>query len=121
MKNTGLLMAIFISIVFLATMGYGQTTDAEKAAEKIKAQQVTQGKESAADVKNRTVPKTSRPNPVSSRPKDVPEVPLTNARIAYDYTSFDFGLVPPGAQITHHFPVHNTGPDTLIITKIKAG
>jgi hypothetical protein len=52
---------------------------------------------------------------------DIPEIPLVNSRITYQYTDFNFGEVPPGTKVTHNFPVSNTGPDTLIISKIKAG
>jgi len=52
---------------------------------------------------------------------DVPEVPLTNARITFEHLVFDFGEVPGGTKVTHYFPVKNTGPDTLVITRIKAG
>jgi len=54
-------------------------------------------------------------------PKDVPEVPMTNARITYNHMVFDFGYVPTGSKVTHSFPVKNTGPDTLNIVSIKAG
>lgn len=55
--------------------------------------------------------------------KDTPEqvIPPNNARISFDHTLFDFGVVPRGEKVTHHFPVKNTGSDTLTITKIKPG
>jgi hypothetical protein len=56
-----------------------------------------------------------------TKKNDIPEIPMTNARITYDYTHFDYGNVPGGSKVTHNFPVKNTGPDTLIITKIKPG
>lgn len=54
-------------------------------------------------------------------PKGVPEIPLVESRITFDYATFDFGDVPPGVSVTHDFPVANTGKDTLIISAVKAG
>ena len=34
---------------------------------------------------------------------NVPDVPLTNARIAFDQIVFDFGDVPGGTKVTHYF------------------
>jgi hypothetical protein len=53
--------------------------------------------------------------------KDIPEVPLTNARIKFDHAEYNFGNVPPKTKVTHEFPVTNDGVDTLVITKVKAG
>jgi len=47
------------------------------------------------------------------------EVPLTNARIEFDHTEFDFGSITKGASVAHSFWFTNNGSDTLIITKIK--
>ena len=120
MKMVKLLMAICISSILLMTVAFGQTADTKKPATAIKP------KTSQSDVKTRPAvtkednkAKTQQ-NPVQ-RKSDVPDIPLTNARIAFEHTSFDFGSVPPGAKMTHHFPVRNNGPDTLIISRIKAG
>jgi len=53
--------------------------------------------------------------------QDVPEIPLVESRITFDYAEYDFGEVPPGAKVTCQFPVANNGQDTLIINKIKPG
>jgi hypothetical protein len=52
---------------------------------------------------------------------DIPEIPLAESRLTFDYDSFDFGDVPPGLSVTHDFPFTNTGKDTLIISAVKAG
>lgn len=46
-------------------------------------------------------------------------VPLTNARIEFENTEFDFGSIVKGSSVTHSFWFTNAGPDTLVITKIK--
>jgi hypothetical protein len=56
----------------------------------------------------------------SAKPS-IPEIELTNARIEFDHTEFDFGCIPPGARVTHSFPVKNVGPDTLEIVRLAAG
>jgi hypothetical protein len=79
------------------------TKDSQKALLEQKAKQE----------KNRATPPRKK--------DDVPNVPLTAARITFDHLVFDFGDVPGGTKVTHYFPVKNTGPDTLVITRIKAG
>lgn len=49
------------------------------------------------------------------------EFAANNAVISFDHSLFNYGVVPRGEKVTHHFPVQNTGTDTLVITKIKPG
>jgi hypothetical protein len=120
MKMVKLLMAICISSILMMTLAFGQTADTKKA------QTLVKPKTTQADTK--VEPTTVKPDNSAKTPQkpvqkksEVPDIPLTNARIAFDHTSFDFGSVPAGAKVTHHFPVRNDGPDTLIISQIKAG
>jgi hypothetical protein len=50
---------------------------------------------------------------------DFRKVPLTNARIEFDRTVFDFGSINKGASVAHAYWFANNGTDTLVITKIK--
>jgi len=102
MVKLKILAVIFIGLILTTSSGYAQT----KIAPKVQDKKSEGEKTSTAEKK---------------LPKDVPVVPLTNARIIYDHIVFDFGYVPPGSKVTHSFPVKNTGPDTLYITSIKAG
>jgi hypothetical protein len=106
---TGILMFLFVSAVAL-----GQAQDNGKA-----------GITKQPETKSSTVKKLpSSPQPTAKRvvkANKAPDVPLMNSRIEYAHDRFDFGTVPPGAQLTHHFPVKNVGIDTLVITRIKAG
>ena len=102
MVKLKILAVIGIGLMLVISTGYAQTQTPPKVQE-IKP----------AGVKPSTVGK--------KLPKDVPVVPLTNARITYNHLAFDFGYVPPGSKVSHSFPVKNTGPDTLNITSIKAG
>jgi hypothetical protein len=120
MKMLKLLMAICISSILLMTFAFSQTADTKKPAPVIKPQTSPEGvKTESAVVKQ--AGDTKIPQKPAQRKTGVPDIPLTNARIAFEHTSFDFGSVPPGAKVTHHFPVRNDGPDTLIISQIKAG
>ena len=47
------------------------------------------------------------------------KVPLTNARIKFDNTEFDFGSIVKGSSVPHSFWFANEGTDTLLITKVK--
>ena len=47
------------------------------------------------------------------------KVPLTDARIKFDDTEFDFGSIVKGSSVPHSFWFTNEGTDTLIITKVK--
>lgn len=128
----------FIASLFLSSLVFGQseiskketpqTQDSTKTAATEKKSSEQEKIDAAAKAKADALEKSkakhkrntssSKPKP---KPKDVPEVELTNARITYDHTEYDFGSVAPGARVSHNFPVTNTGPDTLNITKIKAG
>jgi len=75
---------------------------------------------SAQDAKDKS--NTKAKNKVVSQEKAAePQIPPNNSVITFDHNSFDYGVVPKGEQVTHHFPVTNTGSDTLTITKIKPG
>lgn len=78
----------------------------------------TGSRESISDLKAEQDKERSMP---AQKKGNVPDVPLTNARIAFDQIVFDFGDVPGDTKVTHYFPVRNIGPDTLIISRIKAG
>jgi len=120
MKIVRLLMAVCISSILLMTFAFGQTTDTKKPKMTIKPKPTQEGvKAESTAVKQKTG--TNAPQKPVQVKSEVPDIPLTNARIAFDHTDFDFGSVPPGARVTHHFPVRNNGPDTLIISQIKAG
>lgn len=113
MRLTKFLTVTLVTVMLPVSLTFGQTGLSNKQAAVAK-QKVLSGKT------DKPIPK----KPVITRSKKknaVPEVPLTNARIAFEYAKFDFGTVPNGAQMTHFFPVTNIGPDTLYITKIKAG
>ena len=62
----------------------------------------------------------SRVKKVSQKAVQPPAI-TNEARITFEHDSFDYGIVPRGEYVTHHFPVKNTGVDTLTITKIKPG
>ena len=115
-----LLMAICLSSILLMTVAFGQTVDTKKPKTAIKPK-TSQGDTKADPAVTKQSVKAKTPSKPAQRRSNVPDIPLTNARIAFEHTTFDFGSVPPGARVTHHFPVSNNGPDTLIISKIKAG
>ncbi len=72
--------------------------------------------------KTRTKPLTkTKSKIVTQKDKSTPEIPPNNSTITFDHEQFDYGVVPRGEQVTHHFPVKNTGTDTLTITRIKPG
>jgi len=102
MINLRALVFICIASILVVSGGYAQT----KTSPKVQDKKADENKSSTAKKK---------------LPKDVPVVPMTNARITYSHIVFDFGYVPPGSKVTHSFPVKNIGPDTLNITRIKAG
>lgn len=117
MKTAKTLTAYLIVMLLLSGQAWGQTASPGKTA-------TQQGKNLPATLKNINPDSLKAQSQNKAQPikkSDVPEIPLKNSRITYDYTNFDFGNVPPGTKITHDFPVKNTGADTLIITKIKAG
>lgn len=102
MAKFKILIAICFGLILITSSGYAQTQAPPKVQE-IK-------------------PAGAKPPTTAKKlPKDVPVVPLTNARITYNHLVFDFGYVPPGSKVSHSFPVKNTGPDTLNIVSIKAG
>ncbi|MCP4581265.1 MAG: DUF1573 domain-containing protein [candidate division Zixibacteria bacterium] len=47
------------------------------------------------------------------------KIPLCNARIEFEHTTFDFGSIAKGSSVTHSYWFDNNGSDTLVITKIK--
>ena len=111
MKQTKILLAVLLAVLLPISITYGQVQKTDKNAAG-----------SVLDTPKGTKPQIQKPtiNRKTTK-KSEPEVPLTNSRIAFDHAVFDFGTVPNGAQMTHHFPVRNIGLDTLIITKVKAG
>ena len=121
MKSVRLLLAVCISSMLFVASAYCQTTDTNKPATTVKPKaKQAEGLQKSTPLKPRT-PKKKPARAKQTRRSDVPDIPLTNARIAFDHNVFNFGVVPKGVKVTHHFPVSNIGPDTLIITKIKAG
>ena len=110
-----LLTALFIigCIIFSQT-AYSQTASDKQSTIKTQNQKKDESKQS-------TTAKKTSPNKKSSRSRNsIPEVPLTDARITFDYEIFNFGRIVPGTRVVHNFNVRNTGPDTLRITRIKA-
>jgi hypothetical protein len=73
-------------------------------------------KETTTDKDKKTTP-TQQPS--LRTPTNVPEVELTNARITFDHTVFNFGSIPKGTMVSHDFWFENTGTDTLVITRVK--
>jgi hypothetical protein len=114
MKLTKLLMIVILMFLFVSAIALGQAQDNGKAGV------AKQPETSSSPVQK--LPASSQPttNRVV-KANQAPDVPLTNARIEFNHDRFDFGTVPGGAQLTHHFPVKNVGTDTLVITQIKAG
>ena len=114
MKLTKLLMTAILMFLFVSAIALGQAQDNGKAgiAKKPEADnsQVKKLPTSSQPTANRVV-----------KANQAPDVPLANSRIEFEHDQFDFGTVPGGAQLTHHFPVKNVGTDTLVITQIKAG
>ena len=49
----------------------------------------------------------------------VPEVPLSKARIKFDDSEFDFGGIPKGTKVSHNYWFTNAGTEDLVITKVK--
>jgi len=143
MKSVKLLMVVCMGSMLLFANAYSQTTDTKESSVKAKSKierPATTAEQKVQKPATAVKPKVQKPvakkslkagqtrskkgkskSAARKRKSDVPDIPLTNARITFNHTEFDFGAVPPGAKITHHFPVSNTGPDTLVITKIKAG
>jgi hypothetical protein len=130
MHNTRSLLAItLISLLSIALLS-GQTNVPIDDNSKVESQaaDIARSQPAAKDKPQPTPPVKSKHkfNPsgktsTRSRPIQNVEVELTDARITFDHTDYDFGSVPPGSRIVHVFPLKNTGPDTLYITKIKAG
>jgi len=73
-------------------------------------------KETTIDESKKTVPSQL---PSRRAPTNVPKVELTNARITFDHTVFDFGSIPKGTKVSHNFWFENTGTDTLVINRVK--
>ncbi len=111
MRTRKLIFASVIPVLLMSSQAFSQATVEKK--EKIPPKQTKKI--------DSTKPKPSEKYSEHKKKKDVPEVPLTNARITFENTVFDFGMVPPGNRVSYNFQVSNTGPDTLNITKIKAG
>lgn len=114
MKAAKIIFLLLVFAFLFSVQIWGQQTPASTAAK--------QGNKTA--VKQVNVDSLKAISGKKSTPikkNDIPEIPMTAARITYDYTHFNYGNVPPGAKVTHNFPVKNTGPDTLIITRIKPG
>jgi hypothetical protein len=122
MRLTKLTTLAILMFFFLSSFAFGQTQDSVKTGTVKKPAAIKKATPPATTTKKpiRQLPTRTAKTP-TKRINKVPDIPLTDARITYDYTDFDFGVVPPGTQLTHHFPVRNTGPDTLVISKIKAG
>lgn len=113
--NTAKTIPLLLACAFFLSMpAKGQQTPATTAG-----QQET--KTAARQMNLDSLKAVAKSKSAPTKKNEIPEVPMTAARITFDYTHFDFGNVPPGDKVTHDFPVKNTGPDTLIITKIKPG
>jgi len=109
MKHLKITIYLILAFFILYPTAFGQISDSTKTGTVKKPTTAKEGKISSIEKLD------------TKKPSDVPEVPLTNARIQFAEITFDFGAVPGSAQLTHHFPVKNVGLDTLVITKIKAG
>ncbi|MCP4584057.1 MAG: DUF1573 domain-containing protein [candidate division Zixibacteria bacterium] len=121
MKSVRLLVAVCVSSILLFANAYSQTTDTKQPATAVKPKVQKPIPKKTKNLNQTRTNKNQKSKAAARRKNDVPDIPLTNARITFDHAEFDFGSVPPGAKVTHHFPVSNTGPDTLVISKIKAG
>lgn len=112
MKHIKLLAATGIIFLFIFSYVNAQTTETKKPATTTPA---------TKDIpKKPSVPEKPASQPLK-KASEAANTPVNNARITFNYSSFDFGVVPPNSQATHHFPVKNIGTDTLFITQIKAG
>jgi hypothetical protein len=121
MKLLKLLMTAGLMVLFVSSIALSQT---QGTAQKPESKDNTLQQQPDVQKPTRQLPTSSYSKPAANtvgKKDQAPNVPLTNARIDYDQTVFDFGVVPGGAQLTHHFPVRNIGTDTLVITQIKAG
>jgi hypothetical protein len=107
MRNLRFLL-IALSICLLSSPLVFCQTETSKAE--------TKQKDTATDEGKKTVPSQQ---PSRSAPTSVPKVELTNARITFDHTVFDFGSIPKGTKVSHDFWFENTGTDTLVITRVK--
>lgn len=112
MKHIKLVAAVGIVFLFILSGVNAQTTQIKKPAPTTPATQKSPKK---------TPTTNNTPASPVKAPNEQANIPPNDARITFEYSLFDFGVVPPGSQVTHHFPVSNTGTDTLYITKIKAG
>lgn len=73
-------------------------------------------KETTTSKEKKTAP-TQKPS--RRKPTQVPKVELTNARLTFDHTVFNFGSIPKGTKVIHNFWFENTGTDTLVISRVK--
>jgi len=121
MRTRKLIFASVIIVSLMSSQVFGQATVEKKEDTQTKqTKKIDSTKPKPADkASTKNVP--SKKYSKYKKKKDVPEVPLANSRITFEKTVFDFGMVPPGNKVTYNFQVSNTGPDTLNITKIKAG
>lgn len=126
MRTTKLLLVMIAASLLFTSTVFGQTKTTIQNNDQIKKKQIEESKKKEELKQKSKIKKTSnvkdlkpKPKPVKKRKSTIPEVELKNSRITYEYTTFDFGLVPSGSKVTHNFPVTNTGVDTLIITKVK--
>ena len=83
----------------------------------------TQGTKTAIEQQDTTTNKVKKTAPTKKQQRKprskVPEIKLTNARLTFDNTTFNFGSIPKGAKVIHNFWFKNTGSDTLIISRVK--
>ena len=93
MKSVRLLLAVCISSLLFVASAYCQTTDTKKPATTVKPT-TKQAESLQKATPDKPKPPKKRPaRTKQTRKSDVPDIPLTNARIAFDHNVFDFGAV----------------------------
>ncbi|MCP4634520.1 MAG: DUF1573 domain-containing protein [candidate division Zixibacteria bacterium] len=120
MRIKQLFIAIIIICFLSPVAAFGQwETDYEdyKKKEETKIKKVPINRDK---VRKPVKKSTKNPPRKTSTRKKQQLPPLNGAKISIDEMAYDFGFVPAAGAINHKFRVMNTGPDTLIISKIKA-
>jgi hypothetical protein len=83
----------------------------------------TEESKTAVDQQDTTTNKDKKTTPAKKPPikpsSKVPEIELTNARLTFENTTYNFGSIPKGAKVTHNFWFENTGSDTLVINRVR--
>ena len=70
------------------------------------------GAAATAGASDATAPSTQSPSAVATAEKPVATMPELN---------YEFDPVVDGAQVTHDFPIKNTGSGPLALTNVKTG